>query len=174
MPILGTQTTHTVSQNAMEVRWTYQLILAACQPQQVNKEDTLSCFALSYNSIQHSALYTSYHFLLLSSQSTAPPLPSRPSFMRSIPEYVVLLPSSHSASSSSQKSPMTPPISTSTTGKDEHNVCLLSNDLKGRLFHPTYCDYFTNPTHQCNTTCATCDQQIKALCQVILMWCLSV
>ncbi|CAK6964128.1 circularly permutated Ras protein 1-like isoform X1 [Scomber scombrus] len=46
---------------------------------------------------------------------TAPPLPSRPSFMKSIPEYVVLLPSSRSASSSSQKSPLTPPISTSAT-----------------------------------------------------------
>ncbi|XP_067343589.1 circularly permutated Ras protein 1-like isoform X1 [Channa argus] len=37
-------------------------------------------------------------------RTPAPPLPPRPSFMSSVPEYVLVLPSSHSPASSSQKS----------------------------------------------------------------------
>ncbi|XP_041819406.1 circularly permutated Ras protein 1-like isoform X1 [Chelmon rostratus] len=42
--------------------------------------------------------------------ASAPPLPPRPSFMKSIPDYLVLLPSSHSSPSSSQKSPSDPSL----------------------------------------------------------------
>nr|XP_046232994.1 circularly permutated Ras protein 1-like [Scatophagus argus] len=40
----------------------------------------------------------------LPTQTAAPPLPPRPAFMKSMPEYLILLPSSHSSPSSSQKS----------------------------------------------------------------------
>ncbi|XP_040922969.1 circularly permutated Ras protein 1 isoform X2 [Toxotes jaculatrix] len=50
-------------------------------------------------------------------QTPAPPLPPRPSFMKSMPEYLVLLPSSHSSPSSSQKSPSTSALSQLSTGK---------------------------------------------------------
>ncbi|XP_062269648.1 circularly permutated Ras protein 1-like isoform X1 [Platichthys flesus] len=45
--------------------------------------------------------------------TVAPALPPRPSFMKSMPEYLVLIPSSSSAPSSSQKSPSTSSLSQS-------------------------------------------------------------
>ncbi|GLD57522.1 circularly permutated Ras protein 1-like protein [Lates japonicus] len=50
-------------------------------------------------------------------QTPAPALPPRPSFMKSMPEYVVLLPSSRSPPSSSQKLPSTSSPSQSSAGK---------------------------------------------------------
>ncbi|XP_056153603.1 circularly permutated Ras protein 1-like [Lampris incognitus] len=52
----------------------------------------------------------------VAAQKTAPPLPPRPEFMKSIPEYLVLLPASATPSSSSQKSPSPNPITTAPTG----------------------------------------------------------
>ncbi|KAM4624267.1 circularly permutated Ras protein 1-like isoform 1-T2 [Polymixia lowei] len=52
-------------------------------------------------------------------QKTAPPLPPRPSFMMSMPDYLVLLPSSFSSSSSSQKSPSDPTPDTAPTGSSD-------------------------------------------------------
>ncbi|XP_071319758.1 circularly permutated Ras protein 1-like isoform X2 [Trachinotus anak] len=51
------------------------------------------------------------------SQTPAPALPPRPAFMKSMPEYLVLLPSHHSSPSSSQKSPSTSSLTQSSTGK---------------------------------------------------------
>ncbi|KAM9837689.1 circularly permutated Ras protein 1 [Aulostomus maculatus] len=47
-------------------------------------------------------------------QISVPPLPPRPAFMKAIPDYVMLLPSS--ASPSSQKSPSAPPLTSSPSG----------------------------------------------------------
>ncbi|XP_070707900.1 circularly permutated Ras protein 1-like isoform X2 [Pempheris klunzingeri] len=44
----------------------------------------------------------------VSAQTSVPPLPPRPSFMRSMPEYLVLLPSSHSSASSLSDPPLVP------------------------------------------------------------------
>ncbi|XP_060951436.1 circularly permutated Ras protein 1-like [Limanda limanda] len=74
---------------------------------------------------------TSFSFSLLSSQTQAPALPPRPSFMKSMPEYLVLIPSSSSSPSSSQKSPSPSSLSHS-DGKDKEplpgnpNVVLVS------------------------------------------------
>lgn len=56
----------------------------------------------------------------------APPLPPRPSFMKSIPEYVILLPSSNLSRSSSQISQSDPSLSPSPTRKG--NLLLQSKD----------------------------------------------
>ncbi|XP_076616381.1 circularly permutated Ras protein 1-like isoform X1 [Chaetodon auriga] len=50
-------------------------------------------------------------------QTLAPPLPPRPSFMKSIPDYLVLLPSCRSSPSSSQKSPSDPSLVPSPASK---------------------------------------------------------
>ncbi|KAM3592223.1 uncharacterized protein V6R79_014993 [Siganus canaliculatus] len=62
------------------------------------------------------------------SAPTAPPLPPRPSFMKSVPEYLVLLPSSHSTNSSSQKSLSESSAVTSTASKESADKRLLSGN----------------------------------------------
>ncbi|XP_067432860.1 circularly permutated Ras protein 1-like isoform X3 [Thunnus thynnus] len=89
-----------------------------------------------------------------SAQSTAPPLPARPSFMRSVPEYLVLLPSTHSASSSSQKLPSAPSLTTSTTAdkgplQGNPNVMLVS---LGKLLS----DERVQPIQGEPTSCSQC------------------
>nr|XP_020493212.1 circularly permutated Ras protein 1-like [Labrus bergylta] len=73
-------------------------------------------------------------------QTSAPPLPPRPSFMKSMPEYLAILPSksSSSSSSSSQRSPSDQPCAPSTTRSADKghlpgnpNVLLVS---LGKLF----------------------------------------
>lgn len=53
----------------------------------------------------------------VSAQASAPPLPPRPPFMKSMPEYLVLLPAGQSLPSSSQKSPSDSPNVPSMTSK---------------------------------------------------------
>ncbi|XP_044035573.1 circularly permutated Ras protein 1-like isoform X2 [Siniperca chuatsi] len=58
----------------------------------------------------------------VSAQISAPPLPPRPSFMKSMPDYLVLLPASHSSPSSSQKSLSDPSCVPSPTGSADKGL----------------------------------------------------
>ncbi|XP_035796852.2 circularly permutated Ras protein 1-like isoform X2 [Amphiprion ocellaris] len=103
--------------------------------------------------------------------TTAPALPPRPSFMRSLPEYLVLIPSSASSPSSSQKSSSTPPLAQSPTGSDDKgplsgnpNVVLISLGKllsEERVQHiqgePTYCS-------QCGSVLDTCYDNVVNEC----------
>lgn len=102
--------------------------------------------------------------------ATAPALPPRPSFMRSLPEYLVLIPSSTSSPSSSQKS-STPPLAPSPTGLEDKgplpgnpNVVLISLGKllsEERVQHiqgePTSCS-------QCGSVLDTCYDNVVSEC----------
>ncbi|KAM7381837.1 hypothetical protein PAMA_012615 [Pampus argenteus] len=84
---------------------------------------------------------------------TAPPLPARPLFMQSVPEYLVLLPSPRSASPSSQESPSAPTLAASTVDNGHlpgnPNVMLVS---LGKLLS----DEKAQPIQGKPTSCSQC------------------
>ncbi|XP_039991541.1 circularly permutated Ras protein 1-like [Xiphias gladius] len=106
-------------------------------------------------------------------QTPAPALPPRPSFMKSVPEYLVLLPSSLSSPSSSQKSPPTSSLSQSSSGKGSAdkeplpgnpNVVLVSlgkllSEERGQciLGEPTSCS-------QCGSVLDSCYDNVVNVC----------
>lgn len=100
--------------------------------------------------------------LMFCLQTPVPPLPPRPSFMQSMPEYLILLPSSPSSSSSSQKSRSEPKPALSPTSKGSLFCCQNKNSL-WKFYHQL--PFFSSPTQ---------DQVIRGSCQGILMWSLSV
>ncbi|XP_035522468.1 circularly permutated Ras protein 1-like [Morone saxatilis] len=61
----------------------------------------------------------------MSAQTLAPPLPPRPSFMKSMPDYLVLLPASHSSRSSSRKTLSDPSLVSSPTSEGSADKGLL-------------------------------------------------
>ncbi|XP_022046587.2 circularly permutated Ras protein 1-like [Acanthochromis polyacanthus] len=102
---------------------------------------------------------------------SAPALPPRPSFMSSLPEYLVLIPSSTSSPSSSQKSSSAPPFAPSPTGAEDKgplpgnpNVVLVSLGKllsEERMQHiqgePTSCS-------QCGSVLDTCYDNVVNEC----------
>ncbi|XP_008301089.1 circularly permutated Ras protein 1-like isoform X2 [Stegastes partitus] len=101
--------------------------------------------------------------------ASAPALPPRPSFMRSLPEYLLLLPSSPSSPSSSQKSSSTQPLATS-PAEDKGplpgnpNVLLLSLEkiisderVQPIQGEPTSCS-------QCGSVLDTCYDNVVNVC----------
>uniref|UniRef100_UPI0037E8F33F circularly permutated Ras protein 1-like isoform X2 n=1 Tax=Semicossyphus pulcher TaxID=241346 RepID=UPI0037E8F33F len=58
----------------------------------------------------------------VSAQTSVPALPPRPSFMKSVPVYLVLLPAPPSSSSSSQKPPSDPACAPSSTGSADKSL----------------------------------------------------
>ncbi|XP_018520033.1 LOW QUALITY PROTEIN: circularly permutated Ras protein 1-like [Lates calcarifer] len=112
-------------------------------------------------------------------QTSAPALPPRPSFMKSMPEYVVLLPSSQSPPSSSQKLPSTSSPSQSSAGKGSAdkeplpgnpNVVLVN---LGKLLseervqsiqgEPTSCS-------QCGSVLESCYDNVVNVCRFCQSW----
>uniref|UniRef100_UPI003AACD8FA circularly permutated Ras protein 1-like isoform X2 n=1 Tax=Centroberyx gerrardi TaxID=166262 RepID=UPI003AACD8FA len=121
----------------------------------------------------------------VSTQKAAPPLPPRPSFMTSVPEYLVLLPSSRKSSSSSQKSPSASPLDSALTGSADKgplpgnpNVILVSlgkllSEERALPIHgePTSCSQcgsvldscYDNVVNVCNF-CEPCEETSKPRC----------
>ncbi|XP_034564073.1 circularly permutated Ras protein 1-like [Notolabrus celidotus] len=107
----------------------------------------------------------------ISAQAAAPPLPPRPSFMMSMPEYLVLLPTAPSLSSSSQKSPSDSSCSPSPSGSADKsllpgnpNVLLVSLEkmlseerVQAMLGEPTSCS-------QCGSVLDSCYDNVVASC----------
>ncbi|CAJ1080836.1 circularly permutated Ras protein 1-like [Xyrichtys novacula] len=110
----------------------------------------------------------------ISTHSTAPPLPPRPPFMKSVPEYLVLLPASSSSSSSSspsQKSSSNPPHSPSPSRSADKsplpgnpNVVLVSlgkllseERVQAMLGEPTSCT-------QCGSVLDSCYDNVVTSC----------
>uniref|UniRef100_A0AAQ6IQQ1 VWFA domain-containing protein n=1 Tax=Anabas testudineus TaxID=64144 RepID=A0AAQ6IQQ1_ANATE len=102
---------------------------------------------------------------------TAPALPPRPSFMRSVPDYVVVLPSWKTSSSSAQKSPSTSSLTRSPKGLADKeplpgnpNVVLVSlgkllseetvQPIKGE---PAFCS-------QCGSVLDSCYYNVLSVC----------
>ncbi|XP_071782826.2 circularly permutated Ras protein 1-like isoform X2 [Centroberyx gerrardi] len=107
----------------------------------------------------------------VSTQKAAPPLPPRPSFMTSVPEYLVLLPSTRKSSSSSQKSPSASPLDSALTGSADKgplpgnpNVILVSlgkllSEERALPIHgePTSCS-------QCGSVLDSCYDNVVNVC----------
>ncbi|XP_071393186.1 circularly permutated Ras protein 1-like isoform X2 [Centroberyx affinis] len=104
----------------------------------------------------------------VSTQKAAPPLPPRPSFMKSVPEYLVLLPSSRKSSSSSQTSPSASPLDSALTDKGplpgNPNVILVSlgkllSEERALPIHgePTSCS-------QCGSVLDSCYDNVVNVC----------
>lgn len=119
---LGTQTIHAIYQKARGSRWSHHLIWAVYQLRhQVNR---FWICDIKHGEEQSRNVWTKLMFCL---QTSVPPLPPRPSFMQSMPEYLILLPSSPSSSSSSQKSRSEPKPAASPTSKGNLFCCQNKN-----------------------------------------------
>ncbi|XP_029978556.1 circularly permutated Ras protein 1-like [Sphaeramia orbicularis] len=110
-------------------------------------------------------------------QTSVPPLPPRPSFMKSMPEYLVLLPSPRSCSSITQKSPSTCPLARPPTSSVDNgplqgnpNVVLIS---LGKLLsdervqpmqgEPTCCSH-------CGAVLNSCYDNVINVCYFCQSW----
>ncbi|XP_029934264.1 circularly permutated Ras protein 1-like [Myripristis murdjan] len=104
-------------------------------------------------------------------QRAAPPLPPRPSFMKSMPDYLVLLPSSSTPPSSQQKSPPGPPLDTAHTGSADNgslpgnpNVILVS---LGKLLS----EIKVLPTQGEPTSCSQCGSVLDSCYDNVVVEC---
>ncbi|XP_047183833.1 circularly permutated Ras protein 1 isoform X2 [Scophthalmus maximus] len=109
-------------------------------------------------------------------QTPAPALPPRPSFMKSMPDYLVLIPSCCSAASSSEKSPSTLSPSQTPAAKDKEplpgnpNVVLVSlgkllseERVQSILGEPTFCT-------QCGSVTDSCYHNVDNVCHFCQSW----